>query len=50
MRRLEHWQIISVALMLYDFAAVCGAYTWPEDISEEEIVQKLFGLYHELTA
>ena len=26
MRRLEHWQIISVALMLYDFVAVCGAY------------------------
>ena len=31
-------------------AAVCGAYGWPEDISEEEIVQRLFGLYHELTA
>lgn len=31
-------------------AAVCGAYGWPEDISEEAIVQKLFGLYHELTA
>ena len=25
-RRFEHWQIISVALMLYDFVAVCGAY------------------------
>lgn len=31
-------------------AAVCGAYGWPEGISEEEIVQRLFGLYHELTA
>ena len=25
-RRLAHWQIISVALMLYDFVAVCSAY------------------------
>ena len=25
-RRFAHWQIVSVALMLYDFAAVCGAY------------------------
>ena len=25
-RRLENWRIISTALMLYDFAAVCGAY------------------------
>jgi len=25
-RRFEHWQFISVALMLYDFVAVCGAY------------------------
>ena len=25
-RRLEHWQIISLALMLYDFVAVCGSY------------------------
>ena len=25
-RRFAHWQIISVALMLYDFVAVCGAY------------------------
>jgi len=25
-QRFEHWQIISVALMLYDFVAVCGAY------------------------
>ena len=25
-RRFEHWQIISLALMLYDFVAVCGAY------------------------
>ena len=25
-RRFEHWQIISVVLMLYDFVAVCGAY------------------------
>ena len=25
-RRIERWQIISVALMLYDFVAVCGAY------------------------
>ena len=25
-RRIEHWQVISVALVLYDFVAVCGAY------------------------
>ena len=25
-RRFEHWQIVSVVLMLYDFVAVCGAY------------------------
>lgn len=25
-RRIEQWQIMSVAMMLYDFAAVCGAY------------------------
>ena len=25
-RRIEHWQVISVALILYDFVAVCGAY------------------------
>ena len=25
-RRLEHWQIISVALIFYDFLAVCAAY------------------------
>ena len=25
-RSFEHWQAISVALMLYDFVAVCGAY------------------------
>ena len=25
-RRFEHWQIISIPLMLYDFVAVCGAY------------------------
>ena len=31
-------------------AAVCCAYGWAEDISEEEIVQRLFVLYHELTA
>ena len=30
--------------------AVCETYTWPEGISKEEIVQKLLGLYHELTA
>ena len=29
-------------------AAVCEAYGWPKDISEEEIVRKLFGLYHGL--
>ena len=29
-------------------AAVCCAYGWAEDISEEEIVQRLFVLYHEL--
>ena len=31
-------------------AAVCCAYGWAEDISDEEIVQRLFVLYHELTA
>ena len=31
-------------------AAVCCAYGWAEDISEEEIVQKLFELYHDNTA
>ena len=30
--------------------AVCEAYGWPKDISQEEIVRRLFGLYHELTA
>ena len=25
-RRLEHWQMISIALVFYDFLAVCGAY------------------------
>ena len=25
-RKIEHWQIISILLMLYDFVAVCGAY------------------------
>lgn len=30
--------------------AVCEAYGWPENISEEEIVAGLFRLYHELTA
>ena len=25
-RRFEHWQIVSIPLMLYDFVAVCGAY------------------------
>ncbi len=30
-------------------AAVCEVYSWPKDISEEEIVRKLFGMYHELT-
>ena len=30
--------------------AVCEAYGWPKHISEEEIVRKLFGLYHGLTA
>ena len=25
-RRFEHWRIISIPLMLYDFVAVCGAY------------------------
>ena len=30
-------------------AAVCVTYGWPENISEGEIVQRLFGLYHELT-
>ena len=29
--------------------AVCCAYGWNENISEEDIVRKLFGLYHELT-
>ena len=29
-------------------SAVCEAYGWPEDISEEEIVARLFGLYHKL--
>ena len=29
-------------------AAVCGAYGWSEDMEEEDIVQRLFGLYHEL--
>ena len=29
-------------------AAVCEAYGWPKDIGEEEIVRKLFGLYHGL--
>ena len=24
--RFEHWKVVSMALMLYDFAAVCGAY------------------------
>ena len=28
-------------------AAVCGAYGWAVDISEEEIVRRLFVLYHE---
>ena len=31
-------------------AEVCAAYGWPENISEEEIVRKLFGLYHGLIA
>ena len=30
-------------------AAVCEAYGWPKGISEEEIVRKLFRLYHDLT-
>ena len=30
-------------------AAVCAAYGWPEDISENEIVRRLFVLYHELS-
>ena len=30
-------------------AAVCCAYGWAEDISDEEIVQRLFVLFHELT-
>ena len=25
-RRLEHWQVVSLALAMYDFVAVCGAY------------------------
>ncbi len=29
--------------------AVCRAYGWDENISEEDIVSKLFGLYHMLT-
>ena len=29
--------------------AVCCAYGWNENISEEDIVRKLFGLYHKLT-
>ncbi len=29
--------------------AVCRAYGWDENISEGDIVRKLFGLYHELT-
>ena len=29
--------------------AVCRAYGWDENISEEDIVRELFGLYHELT-
>ena len=28
--------------------AVCEAYGWPEYLSEEEIVARLFRLYHEL--
>ena len=30
-------------------AAVCRAYGWAEDISEDEIVRRLFVLYHELS-
>ena len=30
-------------------AAVCAAYGWPEDISENDIVTELFRLYHELS-
>ena len=30
-------------------AAVCGAYGWDKDISEDEIVRRLFVLYHELS-
>ena len=29
-------------------AAVCEAYGWPKDISEEKIIAELFGLYEEL--
>ena len=29
-------------------AAVCSAYGWDKDISEDEIVRRLFVLYHEL--
>ena len=30
-------------------AAVCGAYGWDEEIEEEEIVRRLFVLYHGLS-
>lgn len=29
--------------------AVCRAYGWKEDMSEEDIVRRLFGMYHEIT-
>ena len=29
-------------------AAVCAAYGWPSDLSENDIVTRLFRLYHEL--
>ena len=32
-----------------NYAAVCAAYGWPEDISENDIVTQLFRLYHELS-
>ena len=30
-------------------SAVCEAYGWPSDISEDEITARLFRLYHQLT-
>ena len=31
-------------------AAVCEAYGWPKDITEQDILIRLFNLYHEFTA